>query len=533
MASLMTNVMQMLNRFNPRQRLVVTVAMVGIVSALVALVMWANRPEYELLFANLEPDAASSIVAGLRDNNVSYKISNNGKSIYIPKEHVSEMRLKFVQSTDMHGGVVGYELFEQNQMGMTTFMQRLNMRRALEGELMRTINQMPEILQSRVHLVIPENRLFEKDRKGSASVLLHIRPGREVSAAQVQGITAMVANSVENLATSDVAVLSASGVMLSKGGESAVVGSANSKWELQGTIEGEFQRKVTEMIEGIVGYGNSVVNVAVELDFDRIERTVEEVDPDKVAILSEETYSENNDNKAGQAEKTTSNYELSRKLEHYISDVGNIKKISVAVLVNGKYEESAAADGETGDGSPTYVARTNEELEEIALLVKSTIGFDESRGDNVQVRNLPFETAAASASAKTLEKMIENERYEKFGLYGAVAIALLMGFFVLRKILNSSIDNWMVIREPATNALAGAGGDRALPASESGAIGRESSGTSDLYLKKLSPEAREKVRLHDSMSEEITQFVDTSPEKTAQLVRGWLIDANVEPTTEQ
>ena len=542
-------VQQYLSQYTLRQKIVVTTLAIGLVSSILALVLWANRPEYELLYNRINPESANSIVQELRSNNIKYVLENGGTTIYVPRQHVSEMRLKFSQSDFLKDGISGYELFEKNQMGMTTFMQRLNLRRALEGELTRTINQFPEVAQSRVHLVIPEKRLFEKDQRGSASVVLHVQPGVSLGEKQINGITALVANSAEGIEAEDVVVLDANGkILIDRSKDDSMVGSANNQWALQNDIEKALQHKVTEIVEGVVGYQNSVVQVSAELNFDQLERTTEEIDPDKIAVLSEETFSQSDEGGenagGGKTEKTTSNFEMSKKLERFVSKTGSIQRLTVAVLVNGSYTTVESPEGES---TREYQPRSEAELQQIASLVKSSVGYSETRGDVVDIQNMPFDNQAFEADQKFFEQAIENEKWERYGMYGIVTAALLLGFFLVRSMLKNSIDQLSPLalaeqgqvaqanipiptaeQTPAVPTESGERGSANAPISQGTSPPAippaEKNVSEDLYMKKLTPEARAKIKASDKMMEEVLGFVKDAPEDASRILRTWLTE---------
>ena len=233
-----------LQQFSVGQRVAIFTVLIGVVSALIALVLWANRPEYALLYSNLAPEDASAIVTRLREDGIPYRLSAGGTTVHIPGEEVSEYRLTFAAEGLGTGSVTGFELFDQQRMGMTTFMQRVNYQRALEGELTRTINQMEEVQTSRVHLVIPEKKFFEEGERATASVVLHLKPGAFLTQRQIKGIASLVATGVPELRPENVSIVDATGQLISEGisgGEEAPVGSRN--WEIRRSIEESLQRK--------------------------------------------------------------------------------------------------------------------------------------------------------------------------------------------------------------------------------------------------------------------------------------------------
>lgn len=530
MNELITNLKEYFQHYSTRQKVLIIAVLIGIISSTITLILWANRPEYELLYSNLNPESASAVIDDLRSNNIKYKIENGGKSIYIPREYISEMRLKFAQSGYIKDGVSGYEIFEKSNMGMTTFMQKVNMRRALEGELTRTINQFPEVRQCRVHLVIPESRLFEEQKKGSASVVLNLNPGTSLKKNQVDGIASLVASSIEGLDSKDVVVLDTNGNILGDIAKDAeTMGSVGNQWELQNAIESEMQTKVQEIVEGVVGLNNSVVKVSVDMNFDQIERTTEEIDPENVVIVSENIMSESSfnvdDSSNFKSESTTSNYELSKKMERFVSSTGTIERITVAVLLNGKYQVS---EGEDGKKTTAYIPRDNDELNRISALVKSAVGYSEERGDIVEVQNLQFDNSTNLADEEYFQELIKKEMWEKYITYGLLALAIILGFILVRMLFKSSITKLLTPALEGIPALS-SGIDQVagkLPEGQKSKTAPlpepEEEISEDLFIKKLSPEARAKLKAKDKMTAEVIEFTKQSPEDASKLIRSWL-----------
>ncbi len=539
MNDLFGNLREYFLQYSGRQRLLIVAVIIGIISSTITLVMWANRPEYELLYSNLTPESAGAIVDDLRSNDIKFRIENGGRSIYIPREFVSEMRLKFVQSGYISDGVSGYEIFEKSNMGMTTFMQQVNLQRALEGELTRTINQFPGVNQCRVHLVIPQSKLFEEKKQGSASVVLHINPGASLSAEQVNGIASLVASSVEGLEPNDVIVLDQkSNLLMDMAKDSETMGSVGSQWEMQHARESDLQNKVKGIVEGVVGPQNSVVKVSVDMNFNQIERTTEEVDPDKVVVLSEESDIESSfnvdDSSNFQSERTTVNYELTKKLEKYISPAGSIERITVAVLVNGKY---VTTEDETGEKAIDYLPREEEELIRIEALVKSAVGYTEERGDLVEVQNIRFSDDTSLADEEYFRDMMQKEMWEKYITYGLLGLAILLAFILVRTLLKSSIS---ILLPAAAQVGALPPGEttgllKTIGAGKASAELQEGGGpkqmitpddeaeiSEDFYMAKLSPEARAKLKAKDKMTAEVIGFATNNPEDASKLIRTWL-----------
>ena len=531
---------EIFQNYTLKQKLVLVSVSLLFISALIVMILWANRTEYDLLFANLNASTAGSIVNDLRDSKIPFKIEDGGKSIYVPKDRVAELRLKYAQAGYLKDNIKGYELFENNKMGMTTFMQHLNMKRALEGELMRTINQFQEVQSSRVHLVIPEDHLFEKKKEGSASVVLKLKPGAELSPNQLKGIAALVANSVEGIETKDVVVMDARGDVLLEGKENNdVLSNVSSQYQMQQSIERELQKKVQAIVGGVVGKENAVVKVTADLNFDQIERTKEEYDPDNKAVLSQEQYTESSQNTDDSSnyviKKVTSNFELSKTVEHFVSNSGNIKRLTVAVLVNGKYVPQKGPDGKV---KMVYQPRSEEELSQIASLVKSAVGYNEDRGDVVDVQNIKLVNAPPPPKEPGVMDQLGVDFWQQLISYLLIAIGLFLGYRILRNLLKTSLKELNV---PVTAAkqlegqteeepekLAGASTGGALPEAKTEGVKLEftqdelESLPPDVYMKKLSPEARARLKASDKMTQEVIKFAEERPEDAAKLIRTWL-----------
>jgi len=528
MNQLFSQLSQWFLQYSIKQRLVISGVLVAFISVVIVVMLWANRTEYDLLYSQLDSEAAGSIVADLQTNKVPYRLENGGTTIYAPREQIAELRLRYAQNGYIKDSVTGYELFEKNNMGMTTFMQKLNFKRALEGELMRTINQFPEVRQSRVHLVVPEDKLFEGKKKGSASVVLHLRPGVSMEHGQLKGIAALVANSVDGIESKDVVVMDDEGTILIESGdeENPALGAVGSQFELKSQVENQLQNKVKALLTGIVGSRNAVVKISAELDFDRIERVKEEVDPDNATLVSQEKYTESSNDTMNTGtyniQKVTNNYEFSKTHETYISNSGDIKRLTVAVLVNGKEQVSKDADG---NEQRSYKPRSEEELGQISSLVKSAVGYSEERGDVVEVKNMQFADTQLKKDQEFFGEGVHFDFWEKIVSYGLLIIGILLAFFLLKGMLKTSVSQLAL---PGTAgggqaALAGtAGGQAALPEAQKQA---EEDLDEDLYMKKLSPEARAKMKAHDKMTTEVIQFTEESPENATKLLRSWITKA--------
>jgi flagellar M-ring protein FliF len=333
----MAAVRQIWERLTLNQRLLMGTIGGAFVLAVVLFMSWARQPDYTVLYANVAPEDAGEIVDQLQSQGIPHKLSDGGRTILVPSKHVYESRLDLAVQGLPESGSVGYEIFDRTGLGVTDFVQRLNYQRALEGEIGRSIQSLNEVRSARVHIVLPEESLFVADQKeATASVVLRLRGS--LSQGQVSGITRLVAASVEGLLPVNVTVVDTFGNLLSRPNEGDSFAAVSSRQhELKTQVEGHLRQKVTTMLEGVLGRGKVVAQIDADLDFERIERTVESYDSDTPAVRSEQRI-KGSEEEGAKSENILTNYELSKTLEHIVSPVGGIQKLTAAVLVDGVYE---------------------------------------------------------------------------------------------------------------------------------------------------------------------------------------------------
>jgi flagellar M-ring protein FliF len=407
-----------------KKMLLVLVASATLIGA-VTLAMVSSTISYEYLFTDLSTEDAATIVAKLAELKVPHQVGANGTAILVPKERVHTVRLQLAGLGLPRGGGVGFELFDKSQFGATEFEQQVNFRRALEGELSRTINTIGAVRSARVHLVLPERSVFVlRQQAGSASVVLQLKPGQDFGRREVDAVVHLVASAVPGLSSQRVSVVSSDGATLRRPRESdadtAGVGDglAESELELARTLES----RVRELLERIVGAQRADVRVRLTLDPRVRERTEEHYDPKGTVLRSEhrttegagagrsesgvpgsrsnlwedsessegdgetspheEDYYLEADSKTGTRETTTRNWDVDRVTEKTKTPAGGIERLSIAVLVDGVYEEV--------DGARQFRVRDQKELAQLAGLVKGAVGFDEARGDVLNVESARF-----------------------------------------------------------------------------------------------------------------------------------------------
>ncbi|HUN65415.1 MAG TPA: flagellar basal-body MS-ring/collar protein FliF [Bacteroidota bacterium] len=387
-----TQITGFVQRLTLRQKITIVGVTLAAVAAIAVIVSFASRPSYGMLFTNLSPADASKVVDKLKEKGIPYSLENEGRTILVPKSQMYELRLSLAGEGLPQTGVIGYEIFDRTNLGVSDFVQKVNYRRALEGELARTILQLDEVEGARVHIVFPEKTLFSEDaKKATASVVLKLGTGRPLKPEMVQGIVHLVAGSVEGLEPSNVTVLDSRGTLLSDNTRANTLASLTStQYELQQRVENYLAEKGQRMLDGVLGGGNAIVQVNAELDFRQVERTLEQYDPDNTTVRSEQSTEEKNGASNGNRTNTITNYEINKTIEHIIENQGNIKRLSVAALINGT-QKVTEKDGEK---TVDYIPRPQQELAQLTDIIKRAVGYNSVRNDEISVVNLPFDNHA-------------------------------------------------------------------------------------------------------------------------------------------
>jgi flagellar M-ring protein FliF len=446
------------------------------------MVYWTNKPEYRVLFSNLGTDDAANIVARLQEKKVPYQISASGDSILVPSEKISEIRLELASSGLPQGGGVGFEIFDNKSLGATEFVQQLNYQRALQGELSRTINGLDEIQHSRVHLVIPKKSLFIEDqKKATASVIVKLKSGRTLRPPQIDGIVHLVASSVEGMSPADVMVVDNSGKVLSViQDESKLARMSNSQVEYQRNVEKDLTNRVQSLLEKVVGEGKAVVRVSADLDFRITEKTEEKYDPEEPVVRSTQRQSQKSSSSAMAAggQSTISpvggkqvgstaakqgpgserldevvNYEINKVVSKTVMPVGDVKKLSVAVLLDGPYVKN-------DKGVEEFQPRSKKELTDLEELVKKAAGFDTKRGDQVVITNVPFNKGEFDAGTTGKESWPEKVTafYPVIKYLVMLAALVLVAIFVLQPVIKMLLVRGKTPDFPSREALSSPAG---------------------------------------------------------------------------
>jgi flagellar M-ring protein FliF len=428
------------------------------------LILRVTTPQLSPLYSGLSFDDSAAIVSELNRQNVAYELRADGETILVPRDQITTLRMALAESGLPARGQVGYEIFDQQStLGATSFVQSINQVRALEGELARTISSLARVKAARVHLVLPERDLFSRDAKEpTAAIVLEVRG--VLSAGEIRAIQHLTASSIDGLSPNRVSIVDTEGQLLASGTSGEDDGTVASAQFEERTLayENRLRSRLETMLGDIVGAGRARVQVSAELDMNRSTRTAESFDPNGQVVRStqsrlvEDASTMPNGNSgagasvsnelpnpsssaapsgaASQQSSTTEetvNYEISRSTTTEITEAGAVKRISVAVVVDGSYSNDA-------DGNAIYQARSTEELAELESLVRSAIGFSAARGDQVTVANMQFAARpdlAIPEAGGGLFNFTQDDIFSVAEMLVTLLIAVALIFFVLRPLV--------------------------------------------------------------------------------------------------
>ncbi len=559
----MNTFLETIRKLGPARLGAMAMVAAGILAFFVFLTSRLTNPDMALLYSELEGRDSAEIIGRLDAMNLPYRIGGGGSQIFVPSDQVGRLRIAMAEDGLPSGGSVGYEIFDRSEpLGTTNFVQGVNHLRALEGELARTIRSIGQVKQARVHLVLPRRELFSRDRQEpSASIVLSLRGSVRLARGEVQAIQHLVASAVPGLQPGMVSIIDSKGTLLARSTpEGDVLGETNTTEELRLGFEARTARTVEELIERLVGPGNVRAEVAAEMDFDRITENAEIYDPDGQVVRSTQTVEETNNASEGDQPppvtvgnnlpdaglpeldggtasrsetsrvEETVNYEITRTVKTHVRETGLVRRLSVAVLVNGTLTENDAGDA-------VYQPRSADELEQIAALVRSSVGFDEDRGDSLEVVNLRFaevdEDFATGADHLYLglsnADLMRMAEVLVLGVVGILLLVMVVRPLVLRMLeqpLQDSSGNRGLLPDAAQAhpALASPGGNLPVPdqpADGAAAVslapdagGADIQGMIDLN--------QVEGRVRASSVKKIGEIVDKHPEEAVNIVRTWL-----------
>jgi flagellar M-ring protein FliF len=560
--NLLDQIKAFFTRYTLQQKLALAGSAALVLVLLWVLVYFVNRVEYQTLYADLDPQEAQGIVQKLQELKVPYELATDGRTVKVASEKIAEVRIQLASQGLPESGRIGFEIFDRTNFGLTNFQEQVNYQRALEGELARSIMTVSEVEAARVHLVLAKESLFQNsDEQTKASVILKLRNGRSLSGSAAQGIVNMIASAVKGLTPEKVVLIDYRGKILSRneGGES---GLSAQQLDTRQKFENELSGKIVQILEPVVGQGKIRPQVSIVMNFQQVEETVEQYDPQHSVVRSQQKQEEHqprieqraggipgprnapspnpagavapaadqaansspNDNLLKQNE--TINYEVSKAVRHVVNPVGKIEKVSVAVVIDNRTKVTTGNDGKE---QTAQEPRTPEEMKKYRDLVSAAIGFNPERGDQLTVENISFQ-----GETELIEKPGFMEKQGPMIMTGLRYMIIPVVFVILyllflRPVQKTVFTNWA----PAGAPVAG----RTLPRLPGGNI------QTPMTVKQLeaqlngtplkddyagTPE-REFLPLPtpskmDLIRKRVVEQAQTDPETVARLVRVWLAD---------
>ncbi len=521
-------------------------AMVAVTTALIGffafVIMRVTTPQMTTLFTDLSVEDSSAVIKDLERQAIPFELRNDGALIMVPKDKVTRLRMKLAEGGLPKGGGVGYEIFDKSDaLGTTSFVQNINHLRALEGELARTIRAIDRVQAARVHLVLPERPLFSRETpEPSASIVVRVRGALEPQ--QIRAIRHLVASAVNGLKPQRVSIVDEAGQLLADGASGAtdnVVGD-----ERRAGFEKRMRNEIEAIVSSVVGAGRARVQLSADFDYNKITQTSDRFDPEGRVLRSSQTREEssataensgqvtvNNElpgnqgqNNAGpaardQSKKTeeTNNYEISRTTKTEVTEAGRVNRISVAVLVDGSYTKNEK-------GEMVYQDRSKEQLDRIAALVRSAIGFDQKRGDQVEVVNLRFAEAPTVAPLAEPTGLLGMLQFTKDDVMYVIelGVMMLLGLVVLFMVIRP-----LVRRILASEEIALPSGGSSVPALTDGSPqGAGPTGQSLVpganATAQMIDVAQVQGQVHAQSVHRVGELAERNPNETAAIVRQWL-----------
>ncbi len=521
-------------------------AMIAVTAALIGffafVIMRVTTPQMTTLFTDLSLEDSSGIIKDLERQGIPYDLRNEGSVILVPKDKVTRLRMKLAEGGLPKGGGVGYEIFDKSDaLGTTSFVQNINHLRALEGELARTIRAIDRIQAARVHLVLPERPLFAREApEPSASIVVRVRGALEPQ--QIRAIRHLVASSVSGLKPQRVSIVDEAGNLLADGAASDVDQAVGD--ERRASFEKRMRKQVEDIVSSVVGQGRARVQLSADFDYNKITQTSDKFDPEGRVLRSTQTREEssatgvdngqvtvnnelpgnqqnnNSPNTRDQSKKTeeTNNYEISRTTKTEVTEAGRVNRISVAVLVDGAYSKN-------DKGELVYKERGKEELDRIAALVRSAIGFDQKRGDQVEVVNLKFAEGPQVAPIAEPTGFLGMMQFTKDDVMYVIelGVMMLLGLVVLFMVVRPLVKKILSSEEIAALAAA-----VTAPALEDNSAQMATAGAPGALIPGINSTAHAidvaqiQGQVHAQSVHRVGELAERNPNETVSIIRQWL-----------
>jgi flagellar M-ring protein FliF len=538
-----------LQRFGIGRLTVVLGVAAGVAAMLVFVMLRIGQAPDALLYSNLDLREASEVTTALDGAGIKYSSKGDGSTIFVNRDQVGEARMLVAGKGLVTSGSVGYEIFDnQSVLGQTEFQQNLNEKRALEGELARTIQTMRGIQSARVMIALPRRELFQSQAAEPTAAVVVGVTGGQLTGAQVQAIRNVVASSVPNMKPEKVTLTDTSNRTLAAGNAGEGFSSASAE-EARGQTESQLQARIKDIVEGVVGVGGARVQVTAEIDHARSTTQEQRYDPDGQVVRSTSTNGSESQDTTGATDggatatnnipggqapgltpqgsrdtqnTETTNYEISNTTTTTVKEAGEIKKLAVSVAVDGKWTPG------TNGGEPTYAARTAEEIAQIKSLVAAAVGIDESRGDKIEVLNVRFNRDVAAAGGEEggspLFNFTKNDLMRGVELLVLLITGLLLIFFVLRPLLKAATGG-AGAGAGGQPQLAGPGG-QPVTSLQTTIVGGAGSALPQLggpsEMDQRLDIARIEGQVKASSVKKVADFVEKHPEESTSILRSWV-----------
>ncbi len=509
------NVIENLKLWPARKKTTALAVIIISIASVVLLISWLEKVDYQVLFSNLSDNDAGKIIQELQEKKIPYKVGLGG-SILVASDQVYDVRLQLAAQGLPQGGGVGFEIFDNTNFTTSEFVQKLNYKRALEGELSRTIRSLTGVEQCRVHLVVPEKSIFalqENKQNASAAVFLFLKQGRKLSSSEVEGIIHLVASSVEGLNTENITVVDSKGELLQKPNSDSMLSLSNTQMEFQHNYETNLAAKIVSMLEPVAGRGKVKAKISASFDFRKSEKTEEKYDPEGIVVRSEQKSTEKStsgspsgipgvasnipgdgspqvSSSQGQSQKQDEmiNYETSKTVTHVVESPVTLERLTVAILVDGILPSQQGSV----ENAKQYVPRSEEDIKFYEDIVKKTVGFTSDRGDEISVKVMPFREMEISdmqeAPKEYMPIILKALKY-----LVPVVVTLLIFLLIIRPLLKS-VTAPVARATSAATRIAGDTGILENPA-QPGEI---------------------------TLEKKVIEWASKNPQQAAVLVKGWL-----------
>lgn len=541
---------QALKNIGPMRLAVAGALFLGLIGFFIFVIGKLSTPGTKLLYGDLNSSDTQKIATQIQSMGVAYELKKNNTQIFVDADKFDEVLIKLADQGLPDGGTIGYEIFDkQETLGSTNFMQNVNLARALEGELARTIQNISTVRGARVHIVLPKRELFSRERQEpSASIVLTMKGAQRLSMEQVNAVQHLVATAVPDLAPTRISVIDNKGKLLAAGAADAdPAGSIAAKAdERRRAHENRLARTIEELLEKTVGYGQVRAEVNAEMDFDRISTQEETYNPDGQVPRSTQTVEtaansrdaegtppvsvgtslpdanlQGNDSASSTTNETrteeTTNFEISKKVISHVREMGVVKRLSVAVLVDFKRQEKEGVD-------LVAEARSKEELQLLETLVRGAIGFNQKRGDVIEIVNMEFSSFVSPEGLPDVLflGLTKGDLFRFSEIIGLVVIVLLVIILVIRPLLSRVMDTAADPKTTDEQLLADHTGDTRALAGPAGFSGLSDAIPEGEQFEELIDIDRVEGRVRASSLNMIGEIVDKHPDEALSIVRGWM-----------